>query len=200
MTLEIIFIGGAPTMGKTTLAASVAQHLGVPLISTDLIRDEMRTKISRAELPRLFDPEGYDTAEKYLNKFSAEEIVALEMDQGEAVWPEIKKLIAQSTDGLVIEGISILPHLIAADFSDSKNIKAIFLGDSDLERMRHIIYTRGIWDDANTYSDDVKAKELEWAQLFNEKIKIEVQKYNFPWIDVEKNENDLKLILSAICI
>ncbi len=42
-------IGGAPTVGKSTIAAPLAAHLNLPWISTDRIRDIMRTV---AEPPR----------------------------------------------------------------------------------------------------------------------------------------------------
>lgn len=198
--MDIILIGGAPTVGKSTLAKLLAQHLGVPLISTDDLREELRNKTTRAEAPKLFDPEGFDTAEKYLNEFSPEQIVALERDQGAAVWPAIKKIISESETGLVIEGISILPHLITEDFSHQENIKPIFLFDEDFDRIRHTVFTRGIWDDAHTYSDGVKEKEVEWAQLFGHKLKEEVEQYNYPWIAVTKSDEDISRILAVLKI
>src|SRR5262245_957615 len=78
-------IGGAPTVGKSTLAATLAAHLGVPWISTDQIRDIMRTVADRDTHPKLFNPAGYD-AERFYKTFSAEQIVDIEIGQGEAAW------------------------------------------------------------------------------------------------------------------
>src|SRR5215470_13519675 len=108
-------IGGAPTVGKSTVAAAFAAHLGLPWISTDQIRDVMRTVASRAEHPKLFNPEGYD-AEAFHKTFSAQQVVEIEIGQGEAAWAGIRALIAGDytwPQGFVIEGVNLLPQLIA---------------------------------------------------------------------------------------
>jgi 2-phosphoglycerate kinase len=200
MNKNIILIGGAPTTGKSTMAHLVAKHLGVPWISTDQIREIMRLVANRKDYPKLFNPEGY-TAERFLTEFSAEQIANMEMEQGEAVWPGIKKFIEDDytwKDGFVIEGVNLLPHLIAKDFANEKQIKPIFLVDEDADRIRNVVFTRGLWDDAHTYSDDVKEKEIEWTLLFSHKLKTEVEKYGYPWIEVKKQEDDLQAVLKAL--
>lgn len=91
MEKQIILIGGAPTMGKSTIAVLLSKHLGLPWISTDQIREIMRTVASRKDFPKLFNPEGY-SAERFLTEFSAEQIVNMEMDEGEDVWLGVKNL------------------------------------------------------------------------------------------------------------
>lgn len=103
-TRTIILIGGAPTTGKSTMAALVAKHLSLPWISTDQIRETMRIVARREDHPKLFNPEGY-TAERFLTEFSAEQIANMEMEQGEAVWLGIKPFIEDDymwKDGFVI--------------------------------------------------------------------------------------------------
>jgi 2-phosphoglycerate kinase len=197
---KIILIGGAPTTGKSTIAALVAKHFNLPWISTDQIRELMRLVAKREDYPKLFDPKDY-TAERFLTEFSAEQIANMEMAQAEAVWPGIKNFIEDDyawKQGCVIEGVSILPHLIAQDFANNKNIKPVFLIDEDADRIRQVVFTRGLWDDAHTYSDDVKEKEVEWTLLFSHKLKTEVEKYNYPWVEVNKSDNDLSAVLSAV--
>lgn len=197
---KIILIGGAPTTGKSTIAQLVAKKLSIPWISTDQIREIMRTVARRTDFPKLFNPEGY-TAERFLNEFSAEQIVKIEMDQGEAVWPIIKKFIQEDytwEEGFIVEGIGLLPHLIAKDLKNKKNIRAVFLVDENADRIRHVVFTRGLWDDAHTYSDDVKEREVEWASLFSHKIKKEAEKYSYPCIEVKKSKDDLQAVLKAL--
>jgi len=176
------------------------QVLNIPWISTDQIREIMRLVAKREDHPKLFTPEGY-TAEQFLTEFSAEQISDMEMEQGEAVWPGIKKFIEDDYTqgkGFVMEGISILPHLIAKDFKDNKHIKPVFLVDEDADRIRNVVFTRGLWNDAYTYSDNVKEKEVEWALLFSHKLKVEVEKYGYPWVEVRKSNDDIKVVLKAL--
>src|SRR3989344_1423868 len=196
----IVLIGGAPTTGKSTIAQLLASHLGVPWISTDQIREIMRAVASRKEHPKLFTPEDY-SAERFLTEFSAEQIAAMEMEEAEEVWPGIRKFIKDDyvwKDGFVIEGVNILPHLVAKDFTNEPHIKPVFLVDEDADRMRQIVFTRGLWDDANTYSDDVKEKEVEWALLFSHKLKAEAEKYGYPLVEVKKGEDDLRAVLRVL--
>jgi len=197
---KVILIGGAPTAGKSTTAGLIAKRLNVPWISTDQIREIMRVTARREDMLKLFTPEGY-TAEKFLTEFSAEEIAQMEMEQGEAAWVGIKKIIEDDytwKDGFVVEGVNILPHLVKQDFGDDENIRAVFLVDEDADRTRHVVFTRGLWDDAHTYSDDVKEKEVEWSLLFSHKIKTEAEKHGYPCVEVTKNHSDLESVLKVL--
>jgi hypothetical protein len=111
----------------------------------------------------------------YLNRFTADEIADNEFAKGEAVWLGVRKLIKEDyawNNGFIVEGDDILPHLVAQDFSDSSNLKAIFIGDHDVERVRNVVFTRNfVGDDASAYSDDVKEKEVEWVLNYGEKLK-----------------------------
>ena len=197
---KIILIGGAPTVGKSTVAELIAKKLNIPWISTDQIRQIMRATVKRENMPDLFNPEGY-TAETFLTKFSAEEIVEIEMKQGDATWIGIKKIIDDDftwKNGFIIEGVNILPHLVKKDFGEDKNIKTIFLIDENADKIRHVIFNRGLWDDAHTYPDYIKEKEIEWVLLFNKKIRMEAEKYDYPFIEVTKNLNDIEKIIKIL--
>lgn len=197
---NIILIGGAPTTGKSMMAYLIAKHLGVPWISTDQIREIQQSVASRKEFPSLFNTRGYN-AEKFLTEFSAEQIVNMEMEQGEVVWLGVKKLIEDDylwKEGCVIEGVGILPRLVARDYKDDLHVKTVFLVDEDADRMRDVVFTRGLWGDAHTYSDSVKEKEVEWALLFSHKLKTEAETYGYRLVEVTKNKNDLQAVLNAL--
>ncbi|MCB0318183.1 MAG: hypothetical protein KDD56_05455, partial [Bdellovibrionales bacterium] len=143
MMRRIILIGGAPTVGKSTLARSLSKKLDLPWISTDHLRTVMRAVANPLDLPKLFTPESH-SAEAFFDKFSAQEVVQIELDQGEAAWPGICEFIKLDycwSEGFIIEGVNILPHLVAKNFKDSKEVKAVFLVDGDRERTRDIIFT-----------------------------------------------------------
>ncbi|HAU65782.1 MAG: hypothetical protein UT30_C0010G0002 [Candidatus Uhrbacteria bacterium GW2011_GWF2_39_13] len=199
---NIILIGGAPTTGKSTMAALIAKHLNLPWISTDQIRETMRLVARREDHPKLFNPEGYD-AQKFLTEFSASQIADMKLEQGEAVWPGIKKFIEDDytwKEGFIIEGVNILPHLVAKDFADNKKIRVIFLVDEDTDRIKDVVYNRGLWDEAREYSDDLKPKEIEWVLDFSYKLKVEAEKYGYPIVKVQKKSDDLRAVLSHIPI
>ncbi|KKW43736.1 MAG: hypothetical protein UY97_C0008G0023 [Parcubacteria group bacterium GW2011_GWB1_57_6] len=160
----------------------------------------MRTVANPSEIPNLFSDEGY-SGEKFLTEFSAQEIVRMEMEKGEATWPGVKKLIEEEypwRKGFVVEGVAILPHLVARDFSNTPHVKAVFLVDEDADRMREVIFKRGLWDGARTYPDEVKEKEVEWATLFSHLLKADVEKYGYPWVEVRKQEDDTQAVLRKL--
>ena len=193
-------IGGAPTVGKSTIAQALAAHLGLPWISTDQIRDIMRTVADRRTHPKLFNPEGYG-AENLFNTFSAEQLVEIEVDQGEAAWTGIRALIARDytwPQGFVVEGVNLLPHLIRRDFGDSADIRTVFVTEAEPKRMREVIFTRGIWDDAGRYPDSVKEKELAWVMQVDAWLKDHAQAHGFPVVALRKDARDLGRILEAL--
>ncbi len=197
---KIILIGGAPTTGKSTIAKLISKKFGLPCISTDQLREIIRVTANEKDYPALFLTRKY-TAEQFLNKFSAEETVELEMNQGVEIWTTIKKFIEEDStwkDGFIIEGISILPELVARDFKDNKNIRTIFFIDEDTDRIRDVIFKRGLYAKADTYPDDLKEKEVKWALLFSNRIKQQAQKFNYPFIEISKNKDDLNLVLKSI--
>lgn len=199
---QIILIGGAPTTGKTTIAKLLSKKLDIPWISTDQIRQIMRSVATQKDFPNLFNPDGY-AAERFLTEFSAKQIVDMEITQGEATWVGIKKFIEDAypwTDSYIIEGVGILPHLVSKDFNSDKQINVVFLIDEDADRIRHVIFNRGLWDSAKSYPDNVKEKEVEWVKLFNHQIKSEAEKYNFPLVEVSKKNDDLETVLKALKI
>lgn len=188
------------------MAKLLAAHLNLPWISTDQIRDTMKATVSRQEYQKLFGPEGFDTPESsidFYKKYSGEEVVQIMMDEAEASWVAIKKFIEEKnrlTEGFIIEGVHILPYLVARDFKLVKELKSLFLVDEDGDRIRAVIATRGLWSKTEKYPDEVKVKELEWLTLFSHKIKAEATEYQLPWAEVKKESDDLQRILSLLGI
>jgi len=191
-------IGGAPTVGKSTIAAALAAHLQLPWISTDQIRDIMRTVADRRTHPELFNPQGFD-AETFYSAFSAEEIVAIEIRQGEAAWTGVRALIEGDytwPQGFIVEGVNLLPALIRRDFGD--HVRAVFVTEADPARIREVIFTRGIWDDAGLYPDSVKERELAWITQYDAWLKAEALAHGFPVVALDKDARDLDRILEAL--
>ncbi len=81
---------------------------------------------------------------------------------------------------------------------NKKDIKALFLIDEDKDRIRNTIFTRGLWDEADKYPNDVKEKEVEWVFAFNDYIKEEAKKYNFPVVSIGNRESYIDEVKSLI--
>lgn len=202
MSKLIILIGGTPTAGKSTLAGLLSERLKLPWISTDQTRDIMQAMANKDEHPDLFNDSGYD-AESFLNKFRAEEIADMEFKQGIAAWPGNKKLIEGDytwPNGFIMEGVGIIPELVAT-LSTSNDIRPVFIIDDSIERMREVVFNRGLWDAAHTYSDGLKEIEVKWAKIFSKQLEEEARKYSYPVVKIEKDsEKDLPAVLRALKI
>ena len=187
---KILLIGGAPTVGKSYIARKLAEEFNFPWISTDSIREQMRKIVTKSDYPNLFDfveSSGQDAVE-YLSSHSAKEIIEDQNRESIDVWKGAKAII--DTDyvwnSFIVEGIAILPSLIASIKAENKIIKTVFLVNSDEQRIREVIFKRGLWDDADKYPDSVKEKEVEWTIAFCNWIKEECAEYNLPVVDVSQ--------------
>jgi 2-phosphoglycerate kinase len=196
---QIILIGGAPTAGKSKMAQLLSAHLDIPWISTDQIREIMRGVLKEDDCPVLFRNRNI-SGEDFLNKYSAKEIVNREIEEAEKTWEGVKSFIKNSYpwENFIVEGVAILPRLVARDLEGNLSIKPIFLVDENADRIREVVFTRGLWDDARTYPDEVKEKEVEWALLFSHGLRKEAERFGYPIIEVEKRKNDLIVVLNAL--
>ncbi|MCA1830564.1 MAG: 2-phosphoglycerate kinase [Actinomycetota bacterium] len=113
----VILIGGGTGVGKSTIATQLAARLGVVrIISTDAIREVMKSTFSREFMPTLYRS-SFDTADVVKAKSTRSEDALLVgyRDQVAAVSVGVQALIEraikESTD-LVIEGAHLVPGFI----------------------------------------------------------------------------------------
>jgi 2-phosphoglycerate kinase len=200
MSKRIILIGGMPTVGKSTIAEGLARHFNLPWISTDQIRTVMKSVADRAIYPELFNASDY-SAEDFLTKYTAEEIADMEFRQGAETWIGIQHFINNDwtwRNGVVIEGVDILPNLVKQSFDRNQDIKAVFLSDSNEYRITQVVYSRGLFDDADKYSDAVKMKEVEWVKIFDDMIRADALEAGYPIVDIEKDSSDLQKVIEKV--
>ncbi len=161
----------------------------------------MRAVASKEKYPTLFTWDDYNGVQ-FLNDLTADEIADDQFAAGEANWLGIRKLIQEDdtwNDGFIIEGAGILPHLVARDFPDSSTIKAVFVSDHDIEHVRNVVSTRNVlFFNTPDYTKSLQEKDVEWALNFSQKLKSEAEKHGFAWVDVEKNDQDLAKVLTAL--
>lgn len=199
---KIILIGGSPTAGKSYTARKLAEILKLPWISTDTIREQMRQIVRKEDYPQLFmhSEATPELAVKFLTSNTAEEIIKIHNKENKEVWKGVKAFI--ETDyvwkSFIMEGVAILPNFVSPLVKKNKNIKAVFLVDENIKRVRKTIFTRGLWDEPNKYPDSVKEKEVEWVIAFNEFIKREAKKYKLPVVKVGNRRNYLSQVKKII--
>jgi len=196
---KIILIGGAPTAGKSYFTRKIAEECKLPWISTDDIRAVMIKLVRQEDYSKLFafvDPA--ITAESYLPIHSPQQIVDHQNEESGDVWKGVKAFIDTSYvwEQYIIEGVAIIPKLVTELDRAKYDIKPIFLIDENEERIRKVVYTRGLWDAAKNYPDSVKEIEVQWAILFNQYIKAEAQKYGFDYYVIEDRDIALTKITS----
>ena len=198
---KTILIGGAPTVGKSYFTRKIAEELKLPWISTDSIREAMRKLVMKEDYPELFHFADQNiTAESYLSTHTPQQIVDSEVSESISVWKGVQAYL--DTDYVwkqyLVEGVAIIPKLVTTLDKTKYDIKPIFLVDENEDRIRQVVYTRGLWDDAKTYSDSVKEIEVQWAILFNDYIKSEATKYGYDYHVIIDRDDSLTNLISEI--
>lgn len=110
----IYLIGGAPRVGKSTLAKKIADSTKSHLVSTDTLCRRMIENLSAEEKRLLFPvPSFSGTASE--NTLTPEERILLQGISAKSVEPELEKIIAQAlskNESLVLEGIHLFPNYV----------------------------------------------------------------------------------------
>jgi len=169
---KIILIGGAPGVGKSTLAKKIAVARNVNWISTDQIRTIMQKASNAGTNHDLFADANTAT--------NVEERVAIEMRKAEAVWKGIAEFIEHNNpwEGCVIEGTAILPHLIAQDLKDRIDVLPIFVIQSE-ETIKQVIAERSKNPWINTKTPEQQKNKVELTIRFSNIVKQEAATYGF---------------------
>lgn len=137
----IVLIGGGTGVGKSTIATQLAARLGiVRIISTDAIREVLKSIFSPAMLPTL-----------HVSSFAADEALAGRVGRAEdavligfreqvaavsvGVRALIERALAEGTD-VIIEGAHIVPGFVVPEVGDRGVVVQMVVGveDEDLHR------------------------------------------------------------------
>ena len=179
--LRVILIGGSSSVGKSTLAKSLARKLGWTSISTDkLARHPGRPwKTDLGSVPE-------QVAEHYLSLSVADLIVDV-LRHYRGMWPAIEAMITchandPSTDRLILEGSALWPESAAVLGRD--NVAAIWLtASNDLFRLR--IRNQSRFDEASAREKSMIQKFLGRTLLYNKRMMDAVERLGLLSMDVE---------------
>lgn len=132
----IILIGGATGVGKSTVAAMLASRLGITRqVSTDMIREVMRSLVARDLVPALYTSS--------FNAFEAlriplpgttDKVILGFLEQAAMVWVGIRALVERAIiEGthLVVEGAHVVPGIIDPHFFQDALVVQMVLSVSD---------------------------------------------------------------------
>ena len=111
-----VLIGGAPGVGKTTLAGRVSTHSGIPALTYDDVHTAVRVYTSPQSQPDLHRiGRGGHTA--YFTETAPTELVADAIAESNAAWPGFAALVRKHTShgrGRIIDSWFLRPSLVAA--------------------------------------------------------------------------------------
>ncbi|WP_420628867.1 hypothetical protein [Candidatus Leptofilum sp.] len=164
----IYLIGGAPRVGKSTLAQQVAASLKSSWISTDPLLELLRVgDVAGVKTEWNAKPEAIAaTAEwfyPYLERF---------------VW-SVESLAAD----YVIEGVDFLPEQVAR-LSAQFQVRTLFLGCSKMTRKRFDQFPGRSRGYANL-PEELKRQIVEDVPLWSAFVGQEAQKFGYPYVDTE---------------
>ena len=116
----VVLIGGAPGVGKSTIATQLANRLGVTrVIPTDAIREVMRAMFSEKIMPTLHTS-SFDAARLVRHPLprSADPVLIGFGEQASAVAVGVEALISRAVDegtDLIVEGAHVVPGFVDTD-------------------------------------------------------------------------------------
>ncbi len=195
---SILLLGGAPAIGKTTVAKEIASKLNIPCLSTDEIRANMRLKKNRDDYPGLFllDKDTVKDPASFLRTISLEDLISRVSKESEAVWEGVLERInlVRDNERLIIEGVAILPSKVAALQKSDNRVQTLILTNNNLELIGKTIRIRGLGGEPDIFSEQLKQKQINWVRASNQKYEKEALENELEIIDV----NNTRLIQEVI--
>ncbi len=180
---NIILLGGAPAIGKSTLARAIARECAFDYVSTDMIRRVARTVTKKTDYPgmHLFaesDPE------EYYKTHSTAEFVAHFQEEARDVFGIVQDMIkdypAFAQRGVIIEGVNLMPE-IAAAVAQEKGWRFYVLVAQNRETVAQTVENRGLW----AKTPEGKENEIEFVWALNQHIAQQAEEFDVPVLVVE---------------
>lgn len=145
----IVLVGGTTGVGKSTIAAELAHRLGiVRIVSTDSIREVMRSQFSKELMPALYG--STFTAWKFLRfplPKTADPVIVACQEQCQLVTIGVEAIIERSIKegvNIVVEGAHLLPGFIKPEYRDKAFLIDLVVVVNDEEQHRSHFLVREI--------------------------------------------------------
>lgn len=139
----IILMGGATGVGKSTVATTLAARFGITRqVSTDVIREVMRSLFARELMPALYNSSfnAFEALRIPLPRTTDKVIVGF-LEQAAMVWVGIRALIARAIlerTNFIIEGAHVVPGIVDPQFfKDAFVIQMVLAVDEPGQHRSH---------------------------------------------------------------
>lgn len=163
---NILFIYGAPGVGKTTYSLKVKEETGLPLIEGDYLREIVAQK-EKTESEDPFAYVGTKEAFRKFGKFSEENVLRGLQAVRKSMNPYIIKEIAKFPKGVILEASFIDPHT----FKDSQDLILVIASDEQRHRFQFFQHR----DESQTNIEGFQAARIIQDYLLQESKSLPVK-------------------------
>jgi 2-phosphoglycerate kinase len=182
---KVIYLGGAPMVGKTAVARVIASRLQYGCISTDDIGAAIASVTDEKSHPAFHYMADRDYREFYISSKINDLIVDID-NQHEALWPALLSIFRNhSTWGtpVVIEGWALRPHLVSQLTGDIAGV--FILADSDLIEKRTKQHCRSSDFSKGASNEEIMIQRyIQRSLWFNEQLQNEVTRLGLTTITI----------------
>ena len=193
MVPRLLIISGTSGVGKSTMSATLASSLGLgKIVSTDTIREVLRTQISSTESPALhrssFESAGGSASEDW-----KETVHTL----SGGILAVIERAISKGSD-LLLEGVHYVPNKEVIDlWREAGGVATgVVLYVSSEERHRGMIANR---EKHNGKKLDHYLENLDRIREIQEELVLSGSDFGWLVIDPTRESDSIRLISSSLC-
>lgn len=202
----LYLIAGAPRTGKSILSRMLMDKLGVPWLSTDVMRSVIRDVTPEGERAQKFPFTGF-TSNDQLSSVELQNMVQWQITEAESLQVAIESFSKHQLgvrDPQILEGVHLLPKHVRA-FLDSKDkndvIRTVFVLSLDKEKqLQSMKSNTSHFDWLSGASENTFDAVAQFVVAYSQWLKQECDKYQLPYVlregDFEaENAEILEMIL-----
>jgi 2-phosphoglycerate kinase len=198
----IVLIGGTTGVGKSTVATGLAHRLGITrIVSTDSIREVMRSIFSEELMPLLY--ESSFTAFKQLRvplPKSAEPVIVGFREQTEIVMTGVAAIMRRAADEglhMIVEGVHLVPGRIPMEFDKRAVIVPMIIDVADEHAHRSHFYLREFETEGYRPFQRYRAN-FEAIRQIGAHLVCEAERESVPVLDSRQLDSTIKAALEQV--